>query len=491
MTRLRTSLLFSAVAQQSNLLISFFSIAVVARLLTPAEIGVFAVASSLTVLAIEFRSIGVGQYLVREKELTEEKKRTAFGMMLLISWSFALVIIMSAQTIAVFYSQPDLRYIFWILSGTFILAPFSTIPFAILLRDMRFDQVLRIKLSSGIARSGGSIGFVLLGWSYFGLAAGVLLGAIIELTAISLIDRSKSLLRPSFKLWREILGFGTVTSVTGMLQRFTQSVPDLVLGRTATMADVGLFSRGLGMILFINKLISLAVNPVLLPHLSGIRRREGDVGKEYLKCISLHGAVSLPAFATAAVIALPLIQLFFGDQWDAAAPIASVLAIWAMLQTVHGFLPIALVAMNRERIALLREITIFSIRIILIIIAASEGLIAVAWAMCITGVFDLALSTFLAARYLNITWRHVCNSFIPNAALTAVSSITALLMLGLLSEHTSSIFVQISVTSITVFLGWLATLRLTNHDLWPIGCEMITDGISTTKQKLNLGGTPR
>ena len=123
--------------------------------------------------------------------------------------------------------------------------------------------------------------------------------------------------------------------------------------------------------------------------------------------------------------------------------------------------------------------------------AANEGLIVVAWAMCITGVFDLALSTFLAARYLNITWKHVCKAFMPTAVLTTVSSVTALLMLGLLAEHTSSIFVQISVTSLAVFLGWLATLRLTRHDLWPIGCEMITDGINTTKQKLNIGGTLR
>jgi len=456
-SRLRSALLFSAIAQQSNLIISFISIAIVARLLTPAEIGVFAVASAITVLAIEIRSFGVGQYLVRETELDDEKKRSAFGMMLLTSWSLAALVIISAPFVATFYRQPDLEPIFWILSGTFLLAPFSTVPFAMLMRDMRFDAVLRIKLASGFARAAGSVGFVLLGWSYFGLAASTLLGAVVELAAISLIDRTGSLMRPSFKLWREILRFGLVTSSTGVLQRFTQSVPDLVLGRTA---------------------------------LSGIRRRQGNVGEEYLKCIVLHAAVSLPAFAVASVLALPLIRLFFGDQWDAAAPIASTLALWAMLQTVHGFLPNALIASDLERVALWKEAAVFVVRLALILAATSSGLQAVAWAIVLSGVFELALATVLAARLLGLSPGRVAKQFLPNIALAATCWLTAQLVSRSFFADTTSSLIQIAVVGVATLFVWLATLRIVKHDMWQLGTEALVDGIAAIRRPTKHGDTP-
>ncbi len=66
-------------------IVSLFSVAILARLLTPSEVGVFAVASSLTFLASELRALGVGQYLVREEEINQQKIRSATGLMICIS----------------------------------------------------------------------------------------------------------------------------------------------------------------------------------------------------------------------------------------------------------------------------------------------------------------------------------------------------------------------------------------------------------------------
>lgn len=92
MTSVRKALGFSVLAQSSIQFISFITIAILARLLTPSEIGVFAVASSVAFLAIELRSLGVGQYLIREKEISHEKIRAATGLMMVASWGLAVII---------------------------------------------------------------------------------------------------------------------------------------------------------------------------------------------------------------------------------------------------------------------------------------------------------------------------------------------------------------------------------------------------------------
>ncbi len=468
MSRLRSAVVLSVLAQHSNLLISFVGITVVARLLTPAEIGTFAVASSLAVLAIEIRTFGISQYLVREKELDEEKLRTAFGAMLLVSWSLAAAIVAGAPFVASFYDQPALRQVLWILSGTFVLAPLSTVPFAMMLRDMRFDRVLRVKTTSALVRTGGSIGFVLLGWSYHGLAAGVLAGAVAELLAISWFDRSRSLIRPGLSRWRSVFAFGTVTSAAGALQRFTQGIPDLVLGRLASMSDVGMFSRGLGLVSFVGKLIEAAVQPAILPHLSEIRRRKGDVGREYLRCISLHAAVTLPAFAVVGILAGPLIDLFFGDQWTAAVPIATVLTLWAMLRTVHAFLPNALLAQDRERVVLGIETCSFVSRLALVVALVPYGLLAAAWGVCLSGVVTLAVCTLAADRCLKVGPLEIARALAPSVTLAAVCGAVAWALTAFTGLGANGSLVQLAVAGPVLLVTWLATLRLLRHDLWPI-----------------------
>jgi len=132
----RGALFLSFITQQSKLLVGFVSTVLIARLLTPAEIGVFAVASAVVMLAIEIRTLGVSQYLVREPELTDSKIRSALGVMMVVSWSLAMLVYMIAPAIAGFYDQTVLVDLFRILSITFVLAPFSTVPYSLMQRDM-------------------------------------------------------------------------------------------------------------------------------------------------------------------------------------------------------------------------------------------------------------------------------------------------------------------------------------------------------------------
>ncbi len=75
MGSVRRAILFSSVTRYSTRFISLFSAVVIARLLTPEEIGTFAIASAVVMMMSEFRLLGAGAYLIRESELTEGKVR--------------------------------------------------------------------------------------------------------------------------------------------------------------------------------------------------------------------------------------------------------------------------------------------------------------------------------------------------------------------------------------------------------------------------------
>ena len=89
----------------------------------------------------------------------------------------------------------------------------------------------------------------------------------------------------------------------------------------------------------------------------------------------LQGAFSLPVFAVVNVAAYPVVIFLFGEQWDAAIPIASSLAIWAMFQAVHSFSNSALISMGAEKRMFVGSLIIFVSRIAAVIYVATVSVV--------------------------------------------------------------------------------------------------------------------
>lgn len=479
MSKVRKALLFSVVTQHSTQFISLISIAILARLLTPAEIGVFAVAASVAFLAIELRALGVGQYLIREENICDEKIRSATGVMIVVSWSLALLIALCAPAIADFYSQQDLTVIFWIIASTFILAPFSGVPNALLSREMRFQPLFVIRFFTTIARAGSSIGFVLLGFSYYGLAMGILVGAIVELAITTYYRPANTPWIPTFSRFKELFRFGIFTSTANTLQQFSLSIPDLVLGRVATMTDVGLFSRGLGVIVFLNKILGQAVAPVVLPHLSEVKRTGGSVADAYLRAISLQAAFCWPVFAIVNLSAYSMINALFGDQWDAAVPIASALALWAILQSTHSFASYALMTEGRERLMFKKEIIVFVSRLSAVLIAAPHGLLMVAWAMVLAGVVEVIVNTWVVKYAIGISLRRFCVAFIPNVILAVTCWGVLKILMTFVDFEAINPWIALLIIGGCMVPVWLGTLYSIRHEAWKIVMQMLRRSSAT------------
>lgn len=467
MSQVRKALLYSAINQYAFQIISFVSVAILARLLTPEEIGIFAVASSIAFLATSLRSLGVSEYLVREKAIDQQKVRSVVGLMIIMSWGLAFILIIAAAWIADFYQVPDIRNILWIITLPFFIAPFSSVPFALLAREMKFDAILRIDLAGNLTRNGVSIGLALLDYGYYGLAYGTLAGIVAEFLATLYYRPATMVWTPSFKQMGDVVKLGIPISVSRLFYMTSQNSTDLVLGRMATMNDVGLFSRGLGLIMFLNGLLAKAVGPVTLPHLSQVKRDGGSVRDAYLESITLMGAFALPLFAAVNLSSHSLITAMFGDQWQVSVSLASTLAIWAMLQSVYSFAGSAFVAIGKEKYVLVQEAVSFSVKIAAIILAVPYGLEFVAYGFIVSGAVDMLVVGYLLRQTLGLAVIDVIRSFVPNIIVAANCWIVLKVASIYLQFENMNSWLALLIIACLMVPVWLVSLRLTNNRAWP------------------------
>lgn len=474
MPTIRAAVIFSSVSKYSLMMIGLLSTMVVARLLTPEEIGTFAVASGLVMLASEFRILGAGAYLVRESELTPQKVRSALGLTILISWGLGITVCLTAPLVASFYDLPPLKPIFWILSVSFFLAPFISITAALLARSFRFDLQFRMQLSAAIVGFAVTVILIYAGASYYALAWGNMAGNVARLIVAVLLTPKLMSYRPSFRNLRPVVNFGVFSSIANITRRFTVVAPDLVIGKLGSTYEVGIFSRGLGFIQFVAQSLMMSVAPVALPYLSNTRREGGDVCAAYQRASVLLGGIVWPVLAVASLSSLPAIRLFFGEQWDAAAPLAGWLAIWSAFRSVHWFSNDMLMATHREKVMVVKEVAVFGVLLIGIIAAYPAGLERIAQVFLAVGLFEVLLITAVLKIYAGLDVRAFLWAWLPNAASAAVCAGVTLMIRQWLDFDSDASWKAILALAVIMPPVWLMSLRLFHHPLFDEVMGLIT-----------------
>ena len=105
----RRALVFSFLDRYASLLIAVASSMVIARLLTPAEIGVFSITMVLLMFVSAVRDMGAGQYLIQEKNLTIERIRAVWAVQLGLGVALACLVLLVSYPVAIFYDEPRMR----------------------------------------------------------------------------------------------------------------------------------------------------------------------------------------------------------------------------------------------------------------------------------------------------------------------------------------------------------------------------------------------
>lgn len=467
MSSIRKAIFLSVLSRYSLEIISIISTAILARLLSPEETGIFAVATSIAYLATELRSFGAGEYLIREKEISHDKIRKVIGTMMIMSLGLAILLISIAPWAGELYGNKDLRNLIWIIAIPFFLAPHTAVPYALLARDMQFGAILRINLLGSLVRNGTSIFLVLQGQSYYGLAYGTLVGVTVEFLAITYFRPPGTPWLPAFNNTSQIFHAGFQISIAKFLMTASKNASDIVLGRTTTMNNVGLFSRGLGLIQFLQNALIQAVTPVALPHLSQVKRTGGSVANAYIHAVTLVGAFALPLFAVVNIAAHPMINALFGDQWDVSVHVASNLAIWAMMQSVHCFFAHAMLTMGKEKLVAIKELLSLVAKVLMIVVTVQRGLEFVAWGIVIAGLVDLLVTTAMLKTTLQLSVVGLLRGVVKNLSVAAICWSVLKLLTIYVDLTQMNAWLAILVVASSMVPTWILALRITSNIAWP------------------------
>ena len=466
MNSVRRSLAYTIGESYLANVLQVISIFFLARWLTPAETGVWAIASVFAAIASNFRDFGVAEYLIQEKDLTNEKLRAALAVNIVASWLMAVCLLLASSAIGEFYREPGVSSVMRIQACNFLLIPFGAVTYAYFRRNLDYRPFFWASVLSNIATFTISLSLAWNGFGYMSLAWSSLAGVLVTVV-VAIVARPPELPRlPSFKGWRDVLHSGKHLTGIYVFGQIGKSAPELIIGRTLGVAPVGFFSRANGLGELFNRTVLRAALPVCLPYFAQEVRKGQDIRDGYLKAVSYLTAIGWPAFLFLSAMAYPTIRILYGSQWIASVPLAQILCVVAAVEVTYYLAKEVLIAQGDAHHANYLQVVSQVARIAGLLAAIPFGLIGACWGLLAAAIAGAVFSHKILYERIGLNLSQLFRTCKPSFMITLISTAPSFLWIafGPVDEHNFALVM--TAASLSFGLAWFCSLKYLRHPLW-------------------------
>ncbi len=315
------ALVWSFLEQSGSKIILLLVQIVLARILSPDAFGILAILLVVTQIADSVAQSGLGMALIQKTDSSNTSYSTGLWLSLSIALVLYSLIFISAPVIAEFYQMPDLVDYLRILGLIVIVNSANSIQRSYYQRMMSFKAIFKATTISAVVS--GAIGIVLAitGFGVWSLIAQSLLQSMF--TCLIMLFQGGWM--PSFVFdmgeAKHLFSYGWKICITGILNVLYSGVSELIIGRSCSVSDLGIYSQGRKYPQAAIGVLGNSIANVLFPFLSAIKKDSAALKTKIKEALLLGSFIIVPISFLFAVIAEPLIVLLLTDKWLSCVPI--------------------------------------------------------------------------------------------------------------------------------------------------------------------------
>jgi O-antigen/teichoic acid export membrane protein len=307
--------------------VRLLSVMLLARLLTPADMGLMAMVVAFTGLAGLVVDLQLSAVTVRHHTLTHTQASALFWLRLGNAALMTLAVVLAAPLVERLYGDPRVGDMTRVLALGVVLGAIGQQHTALLTRNLHIVELARIEILAAAVTAVVSVWAALRGWQHWALVSGSLAGSAVG----SLLGWRLCDWRPGFQLrcaeQSRLLGDGLRYFSYSVLAFISGNLANLLVGRGWGAEAAGQYSRAVGLHSLMLSCLWEPLGTVAAPAMAKLHGDAAALSGYYYKVTALTVIAAMPIAFVGLALPQELVRVLLGGQWGWCAEILRLLSL--------------------------------------------------------------------------------------------------------------------------------------------------------------------
>lgn len=412
-SRVVSGLFWSSFANWGQGVISLLVFMVLARLLGPHDLGVYAAVMVVISFIQMFSEQGLGEAIIQRPEITPP----VLNAVALINLGLALLILLvtwlAAPLIAERMGIPDMEDVLRVVVSAVLISALSFAQQAMLRRHFNYRWLSISSLTGTVVAGAVAIAFAFMGFGVWSLVIQTISAAIVTNLMIWSRPQWQFRFQFDFRGVMPLIGFGSKRLGTNLLDLISTRYVDMFIGATFGAVALGIYAVGMKIYQAAMQVIVGAVLNVVLNGFSRLAHDRAKLVETYYRSVGMMTATISAVFVMAAFLAPELTRILFGEQFAESARIMELAMLWGAVQSVMWCTGTAFNAIGRSSITLVMAVVRASVIFLTLLLVHNASFLTVVASFMAAQLAVIPLSLFVARAVLNISLKRLAAVVMP------------------------------------------------------------------------------
>jgi O-antigen/teichoic acid export membrane protein len=323
------------ISQVSLFFAQLLGLAVLARLLLPADFGIFGKTIALTGFITVLRSGGLSLATVQRAEITHAQVSMLFWVNIAVGLGVASLLAALGPAMALFYRDPRVLWLVVALAGSVFVDSLSIQHAALMQRQMRFGTIGSITVAARVFGLACAIYSAWLGAGYwalviqqYGNSAATLVLTVMSCRWLPDLPRRGTGVRP-------MVTMGAHQSLSNIINFANRNTDNILIGRYVSDVALGFYSQAYRLLLLPVQQINAPISSVVVPALSRLQDQPERFARFYYRALGAMIFLGMPIICFLLADARQVILVMLGHKWLPVVVLFQTLGVAAFMGTFN------------------------------------------------------------------------------------------------------------------------------------------------------------
>lgn len=450
---------------------------VLARILTPDDFGIVAIATTFMTLANTVIETSFSSSIIQREKLEQSLISSVFYANLLLSLMVYAILFVIAPCIANFYQEPILVPILRVQGLRIIFSGLYSIQQSFMNRKMRFKMMFFCGLAGTVAQAVVGFGMAYAGAGVWALVYSTLASCFVTGGAMILLEPWKPDLYFSMKQAKTALSFSSKILAIRVIRKVFYNIRVLAIGRVCSTEVLGYFNKGFQFPSTAMTVVDGSLTSVAFSSLSRLQNEREKMTSTLRQYVRVSMFLCVPMMVGMSMVAKSLVMVVLTEKWLDCVPFMQIICFTQLLVPLN-VKTTAFEAIGKSGLSMKLHLSGIFLSIVLLFVSIPFG----AYMMTFSGfVSSLVLQVAIVIETRKLLNYSVAEQ-LCDAACGLVPTIAMAIAVAMLQQIFCGYFVQLCLSVLGGVVVFVLTAALTRNSVFFMIWNAAKQKIVGTKQ---------